>query len=247
MALAISIALATLSCTTKNVLQSEQTIMVELINLNNQTSSPFKLQIDFEKGKSHNHPLMAIWAEDVNGKYLETFYVSQSIGKGVFEKASGGGGKWMPGPVRRPAALPYWAHKRGVKEADGLFIPTPETPISDAIAGATPKQNFRLIATPTLEKFPRIFHLLFEINQSWDWNTYWTNDKYNLEPEYKTSSQPSVIYSAFINLDSQTEKYYLNPIGHGHYSGRTGELFTDLSTITSALEIVKEVSVTIKK
>jgi hypothetical protein len=219
----------------------------ELIDLNNGKNASQVFIIDFEKGENHNHPLMAIWAEDVNGKYIETFFVSQSIGKGVFDKVIGGGGKWLPGPVRRPAALPYWAHKRGVKESDGLYIPTPQTPMPDAIAGATPRKNFRLVATPVTPNFPRIFHLLLEINQSWDWNSYWTNSKFPDEPEYKTSSQPSVVYSAFINLDDATVTYNLNPIGHGHYAGKTGELFTDLSTLTTALEIAKRITVTVRK
>jgi hypothetical protein len=219
----------------------------ELIDLNNGKNASQAFIIDFEKGEKHNHPLMAVWAEDVYGKYIETFFVSKSIGKGIFDKASGGGGKWLPGPVRRPAALPYWAHKRGVKEADGLYIPTPETPMPDAIAGATPRKDFRLVVAPVTPNFPRIFHLLMEINQSWDWNSYWTNDKFPDEPEYKTSSQPSVVYSAFVNLDDATVKYSLNPIGHGHYSGKTGELFTDLSTLTTALEIAKRITVTVRK
>jgi len=234
------------SCTHINV-QTNNQGATEIIDLNNKSNSDVKFVIDFKVGKSHNHPLMAVWAEDAYGNYLETFFVSQSIGKGIFDKATGGGGKWLPGPVRRPASLPYWAHKRGVKEADGLYIPTPQTPITDAIAGATPKHNFRLIATPTVANFPKKFHLLFEINQSWDWNAYWSNEKFADQPEYKTSCQPSVIYDVFVNLESQTEKYYLNPIGHGHYAGKTGALFTDLSTLTSALEIAKEVTVTIKK
>lgn len=235
-----------LNCRNLNT-SSEAMDAPEMIDLNHGKDAPLAFVVDFESGNSFNHPLMAIWAEDVNGKYLETFFVSQSIGKGVFNKVVGGGDKWLPGPVRRPAALPYWAHKRGVKESDGLYIPTPQTAIPDAIAGATPKNNFRLVATPTISNFPRIFHLLFEINQSWDWNNYWTNDRFLDEPEYKTSSQPSVVYSAVVDMDKATVIYHLNPIGHGHYSGKTGELFTDLSTLTTALEIVKKITVTVKK
>ncbi len=229
-------------CTTSEVSETS-----EIIDLNHGKSAPLSFVFDFEKGACYNHPLMAVWAEDANGKYIETFFVSQSIGKGVFNKVTGGGEKWLPGPARRPAALPYWAHKRGVVESDGLYIPTPETAMSDAISGATPENNFRLIATPVIPNFPRIFHLLLEINQSWDWNNYWTNSKYSDEPEYKTSSQPSVVYSVFINMDNATVKYYLNPIGHGHYSGKTGELFTDLSTLTTALKIAKRITVTVRK
>ena len=66
------------------------------------------LQITFEKGKEYNHPLFAIWLADENGKYIQTLYVSQSIGKGVFLRGSRKTGQWMPGEIERPAALPYW-------------------------------------------------------------------------------------------------------------------------------------------
>ncbi len=219
----------------------------ELIDLNKSVNSSFVMVVDFEKGNSFNHPLMALWAEDVKGNYLETFYVAQSIGKGVYQKTSNDDkGKWLPGPNRRPATLPYWAHKRGVKESDGLYLPTPQTAMTDAVTGATPKQDFRIIAKPTLASFPRVFNLLFEINQSWDWNEYWSNTKYTDDREYRTSSQPSLVYSASINLDSGVVEYHLNPIGHGHYAGKDGVLYTDLSTLTTALEIAKKISVTIK-
>jgi polyphosphate kinase len=38
----------------------------------------------------------------------------------------------------------------------------------------------------------------------------------------------------------------LNPIGHGHYSGKNGKLFTDLSSLTTALKIVKSLKVKVK-
>jgi polyphosphate kinase len=88
---------------------------------------------------------------------------------------------------------------------------------------------------------------LFEINQSWDWNEYWTNAKYLDEPEYKTSCQPSVVYKATLDLNKLNNEILLTPIGHGHYSGKTGELFTDLTTITSAMKIAKKISVSVRK
>ena len=39
----------------------------------------------------------------------------------------------------------------------------------------------------------------------------------------------------------------MKPIGHGHPTGETGELFTDLSTLTTALQIADSVVVKIKE
>ena len=97
------------------------------------------------------------------------------------------------------------------------------------------------------EGIPVVFNVLFEINQTWDWNEYWTNNKYPGDEEYKTSCQPAVVYSATININSSQKEYLMEPIGHSHYSGKTGELFPDLSTLTTALEIAREIRVVVKK
>ena len=38
-----------------------------------------------------------------------------------------------------------------------------------------------------------------EINQNWDWNEYWTNDKYPDDENYKMSCQPALVYEAVID------------------------------------------------
>jgi polyphosphate kinase len=42
------------------------------------------------------------------------------------------------------------------------------------------------------------------------------------------------------------EAYTLNPIGHGHYAGKDGKLYTDLSTFTTALQIATEIKVVVR-
>ena len=103
-----------------------------------------KLEISFEKGEAYNHPLFAIWLADANGNYIQTLYVSQSIGKGVFLRGSRKTGQWMPGEIQRPAALPYWVHQRNVTNENGGLLPTSKSPVVDAYTGATPKNSFVL-------------------------------------------------------------------------------------------------------
>ncbi|MBW6461035.1 MAG: DUF2271 domain-containing protein [Bacteroidales bacterium] len=43
---------------------------------------------------------MVIWLEDMDGKYIETLYVAESIGKGIFRHGEKAKGQWMPGPIR---------------------------------------------------------------------------------------------------------------------------------------------------
>ena len=202
-----------------------------------------ELTILFKRGPEHNHPLMAIWAEDTSGSYIQTLYVAKSIAKGVFEHGDNSTGKWMPGEIRRPAALPVWSHARGVREKDGLYIPTPETAIPDAYTGPTPQQDF-ILQTRLDEQQPGGFFLLFEINQTWDWNEYWTNNRYPDNEEYKTSCQPSLVYRTYIDPDNEKESFELELIGRGHESGENGRIYTDhRETMTTALEITEKISV----
>ncbi|MBU2651541.1 MAG: hypothetical protein KKA81_11445 [Bacteroidetes bacterium] len=238
--IAISIVLAFLatvvfvSCSSsrKSGIDPEENFV--LSTLPDSTGRP--VEITFRKGPSFNYPLLAIWVEDMDSNYIATLYIAESIGKGTFQRAQASQGKWQPGEARRPAALPYWAHKRGVQEADGLYLPTPENPVPDAITGPTPTGNFTLKSFIPDRNDDQI-RILLEINQSWDWNEFWTNNKYLNDKEYMSSSQPAVVYEAIIDPAYMQDEYIMKPIGHSHYSGKDGKLYRDLETLTSALEI----------
>ncbi len=214
----------------------------------NYDQEQIKIELNFISGKSHNHPTFAIWLEDDKGSYIETIFVTEYISSGVFGYADTGDWSWKneKGETLRPAALPYWSHKRSVISRDSLYIPTPENPVPDAISSATPKGNF-ILKTSATEDLPDRFIILLEINQTWDWNEYWTNNKYPGDKDYKTSSQPSIIYAGEITFSDAKNSVILKPMGHGHYSGKDGELYTELGTITTALEIAAEITVTITK
>jgi hypothetical protein len=241
--LIISIAaIATLgSCQNSGITQSKAK-MVQT----NKGEQGLNLEIKFLKGKYHNHPTFSFWVEDVEGKYIETLMVTEYVGTGIFGHGALGEGKWdsKPGPARRPSSLPYWLHKYSV-ELGGLLLPTPEKPVPDAITSATPQGDF-ILSTVVKNKLPKKFRLLMELNQTWDWNEYWNNLLYADDADYKASCQPALVYSVTIDTDQFQKEYYLNPIGHSHYSGKDGELYTDISTITTAKEIVNKVSVVIK-
>ena len=205
-----------------------------------------ELTLSFRKGETHNHPLMAAWVEDTAGNYIQTLYVAQSIAKGVFAHGDASSGKWMPGEIRRPAALPVWSHARGVQEEDGLFIPTPETAIPDAYTGPTPGNDF-ILHTRLDKPAPEKFYLYFEINQTWDWNEYWTNNKFPDNEEYKTSCQPALVYRTFIELNQPRDIYQLEVIGRSHEAGENGRIYDDLQTMTTALDITEEITVKVGK
>ena len=64
--------------------------------------------------------------------------------------------------------------------------------------------------------------MLFEINQNWDWNEYWTNNKFPDDENYKMSCQPALVYEAVIDNGKNLRSVAMKPIGHSHYSGKTG-------------------------
>jgi len=207
-----------------------------------------KLEFELTTGKTHNRPSFAIWVEDLDGNYIETLYVTQYFAKGIFGHGETSPGKWKnePGEVRRPAALPYWSHKRNIKASDGLYAPSPETAVPDALTGATPKGNFTL-NTGSKVTGDKTFKVMMEINQPWDSNDFWTNNKFPENFNYNTSLQPALVYEATISPESSKPEYLLSLIGHSHPSGETGELFSDLTTITTAKEIVSKIVVRIAR
>lgn len=208
-------------------------------------NSGTKITVQFEKGKEHNHPLFAIWLANDKGQYIQTLYVSKSVGKGIFDKVNLKQGKWEAGEIQRPASLPFWAHQRAVLNDFGTYMPTPRQQVTDAYTGATPIASF-ILHVKTEEPLKGKYRVYLELNQSWDWNEWWTNDKYPYDPDYKTSSQPAVVYSVEIDTENTRQMYEMKVIGHSHYSGLDGSLNPNLKSLTTALKIANKIAVQIK-
>jgi len=200
------------------------------------------IEVKFYGGPALYYPLMALWLENEKGDYLQTLFVPRAIATGVFKYGSNAGGKWVEAAKRAPQTLPYWSHKRGIVASDGLYMPEPANPVADAYSGATPTTSFVLKSRADNPVQGR-FRVMFEINQNWDWNDFWTNDKFPGDRFYMYSCQPAVVYEALVDLNSLQKEYRMKPVGHSHPSGTTGELFPDLSTLTTALQIADSIIV----
>lgn len=209
-------------------------------------NSDLALEVVFTKGGAHNHPTFAIWIEDMDENYIQTLFITKSIGTGIYGHGPLTNETWdtRPGPQKRPATLPYWLHKRSDFFKVPL-LPDSSNPVVDGYTGATPTGDF-VIKTGATGSLPSKFRLIMEINQPWDWNEYWTNALYN-DPDYKTSCQPSLVYAVTIDMNNPGAEQHLNPIGHGHYAGKDGKLYTDLSTMTTALNIISKATVKLTK
>ncbi len=198
----------------------------------------------FEPGEEHNYPSFVVWLQDTEGNFIQTLFVTESVGTGIYPYKPAGDLKWEKGPgeAKRPAALPYWFHKRGGRDFEGAQLPTPQKPVVDAFTGATPRGEFILNLKANNELTGKV-RLYVEVNQPWDVNEFWTNNKHPENNNYLTSCQPALIYAVTIDLVSPMETYYLNPVGHSHPYGKDGRLYTNLTTFTTALEIFDVIKV----
>ncbi len=219
-------------------------------------STDFEQGIELEvlAGEHFWFPQMSIWIEDTLGNYVETIMVTYSTSKGVFY-----GGRTKDNfklldkqsndelQKIRVDALPYWSHKRGVKYEDGYFSPPPDQPMPDGITGATPQGNFKFLSKRNpLEKF----RVLLEVNVAFDENEYFSEFDFPDDEKYHSGAgllgQPSLIYSTTVSQFDDKKYYLMDLIGHGHHSGQSGELFGEISRITTAKNILERVIVQLK-
>lgn len=229
--------------------KKENTFDYEIINLDKSVGNK-SISVELKKGSAFQYPLFAVWMEDSVGNYIETLYISRVISSSTFDYGQKVGDNWTPAILRRPEALPYWSHKRGIQASDGLYVPLDGAPDLDAISGATPTSNFIINSKINIDR-GNSYKVLIELNQSYDWNEYYTAEKFPEDKIYSGSGQvgqPSLIYAAEITpTDLETATYkIMKLIGHGHYSGQTGKLYTNLSNITSAKNIADRIILKIK-
>jgi len=103
-----------------------------------------------------------------------------------------------------------------------------------------------VLRTKTNDPEERFIKLFMEINQSYDWNDYYTLDILPQEHNYKDNNQPAIVYTVLIDLKKKNQTYKMRPIGHSHISGKDGLVYRDMENITTALSIVREVKIKVK-
>lgn len=231
-----------------------QTAMYEIIDLD--LDKEIQLSIDLKRAEHFWHPQIAIWTEDTSGNFLQTLFVTKATAKGIFY---GGRSKSnfktfdeqkvaSTNDYRRVDALPVWSHSRGVQYEDGVYAPTRDTPLPDAISGATPLDNF-LLSTST--DISHNFVVKLEINVAFDDNEFYSEFDFPDDPTFHNGTgqlgQPSLLFKVAIDLTDEKKYYLMDLVGHGHHSGSTGIIYEDMSTLTTALEIVERIVLSVKK
>ena len=185
-----------------------------------------------------NPPQFAIWIEDTAGNYLSSVFVTNKI-------ATEG---WIANnDNRRKESLPYWCHQRGVVYDDGLLLPTKKNPLPDGITGATPKVNKMLHVR--IKDFTKPIVIKAEFNHSVDFNDFFPKnaivDNDNYSGGKMGSGQPAVVYAGTIYPNQQ--RTHLKLIGRSSADGSNGIIYTDTEKITTAKNIVKEITIEIIK
>lgn len=193
----------------------------------------FKLPLGLQR---KNAPQLAVWLTDTTGRYLKTLYVTQKT-------ASQG---WLfSGGSRRPEALPRWSHTRGVRYEDGLYLPTRRKPLSDAVTGATPRGTFRVRFSA--EELPTVYMVWVEVNHSTDFNDAYPREAEPDAPGWSGgrmgSGQPAVVYAAKIDSREKSLPAEAELVGHSAPDGADGSLCRDVSELTSALKIVRNIAI----
>lgn len=253
---------------TEGVMDERQTYQVRRVQPSLATGDT--LTIEFRKGPFFMWPQYAIWLETLDGKFIQPLYVTGKLaGNNFANKVT----KKNPQQVftenpfatgvddseifeyqwdvasknerMRPESLPVFLHALGITATDGAMVPETSTPILDAYAGATINEHFQL-TTKSLAALPEQFRIRFEINQSFDFNSYYASDRFPDDEIYSGdgySAQPSVIYEAVVDRKNKQPIYLLKLVGQGHHSGKDGNVNPDTSKLTTAMQLVDKIIV----
>jgi hypothetical protein len=175
-------------------------------------------------------PQMAVWAEDTQGRYLQTLYVTRK-----FAKQDWGIVPHSKDSCFRTSSLPYWLNKY---VHAGNSAPTVARPLPDAVTSATPTGCFDLVTT-LLPVAPPVV-ICAEVNSSFDYSQAFGPGR----RESKINGQPAVVYKARVG-----ENPRLYPVVSMKLSGHSGEtgtdslLYPDVSGITTAKNIFSCINV----
>jgi hypothetical protein len=211
--------------------------------------------------KLKNPPQMVIWAEDTAGNYITTLFCTYKSATCNWQKSMG---EDVPDDgIKRPSALPYWSHKwfnalqqKQTKSLDAFTgatsiintMPSKNNQLVDGITGATPKAGYTTKVHPKTEM--EIYCILFEVNQSTDFNDAFPKDAEISADNYSGgelgSGQPALVYKAIIDMNSTQSLYTMELIGHSSPDGDNGELYDDLNGLTSALAIIKDIKIKVQ-
>jgi len=217
-------------------------LLIVLNGLAAQTSSvrvsPERLSVSIEPGPEwvstmwiafipkKKTPQFAVWLETADGTYVSTLTVTKSSAKN----------QWIGNPKGgRPEALPVWNHARSVSDTK-----------VDALSSATTDAALSLDSSAGLLSLYTDYVIKLEVNTSYDYNEFWPKNAKAGTSDYSgVNGQPSLVYEGRFRA-GKSETVGLLPIGQGSVDGTDGQIKPGLEGITTALQMIKDVTVQIK-
>jgi hypothetical protein len=184
---------------------------------------------------SENKCQIAVWIEDADGNYVDTAYVTRMTAKrGLGNRAGDIDARWSGGA--RLSTLPVWAFHRGHDYGGGNYYPTKEKPLPDALTSATPKAGFFSWVWRPLYPLPNgKYYFFVEVNKSFDQNEHHDYSWYR--------GQPSVVWRGEITVGPTHATAEAMIIGHGDPQGENGNIYPDVTTLTTALKLIHRAEV----
>ena len=191
----------------------------------------FSLSLDpqvYSQSHYKKPPQFAVWIEDATGEEIRTVWVSEKTGAGSW------GGK-----TARPVSLPYWV-SRWNKEIGGSGGPTPDNPASDAVTGATPKQDLTCrTEVPAGSKW----NYFVEVNVSGDFNDSFAAASKDGKRDRNGNGQPSIVYKGQITaLPGQSSEPKL--IGRMDQFEGVSSILSDMEGISDAKDLFSKIEIT---
>jgi hypothetical protein len=170
-------------------------------------------------------PQIVIWAEDQEGKLIDTLYITGADGKKMRHAA-----KNEKGAAFYPECFPVWAEKA---KAAGKKMPSKKEPYTDTVTSATPMSSFTL--DTRLGDTANSFFVYLEINKSDDKSEVFTKENNDW------AGQPSLIYKA--EVTEKGKEYAMTLVGHGGKISDEPKIYEDMTGIDTALEQIEKIMV----
>ena len=170
-------------------------------------------------------PAAAIWAQTTGyePRMIQTLYVDKALAYSATPK-------WNGKPTPRHHILPIWRHR--YRDVNGVD-PTGET---DAVTSATPSHSFSIEQSLASDEDEIVICL--EINAASDPNQAYPDAHLG---------QPSVLYTALVDLASDQRYYLMTRTAHGGGSEGDGQPRYGFDEITTAKDLIEKVIVNIQR
>jgi hypothetical protein len=170
-------------------------------------------------------PAAAIWAQTtgVPGRMIQTLYVDREL-------AYSANPVWNGQAAPRHHILPIWRHQ--YRDINGVD-PTGDI---DAVTSATPDHSFSVEESLRAEDSEIVICLEFNL----------ANDPNDAYPDAHLG-QPSMLYTALIDLSSEQSYYLMTRTAHGGGAEGDGQPRYDFEDITTAGGLIEKVLVRIER